>query len=100
DGGDAGPVVEAGVEPGVPADVAALLARLGDAAGEHLADIGRVDSGAPDQGELRVGEHGLRFQSGQPTTALADRRTDGLDDHGVTHAASHQNHWLKNHNVF
>ena len=40
---------QAGAEPGGAGDVERLLADLADAAGDDLADLGRVDAGAGDQ---------------------------------------------------
>ena len=45
-----------GLEPGVAADVEALLAELLDAAGDDVADLGRVDAGALDELGVGLGE--------------------------------------------
>ena len=75
-----------GLEPGVAADVDALLAELLDAAGDDVLDLGGVDPGALDH--LAVG---LRQQVrgvdvlvvALLLVAAADRRADGLDDHDL-----------------
>ncbi len=49
DGGRGGLDRQAGLEPGVAADVDRLLAELLDAAGDDVLDLGGVDAGAVDQ---------------------------------------------------
>src|SRR6266498_2268988 len=74
------------VQPGIAADMAALLARLGDASGENLADRPRTESGPLHDGTLYVPEHGLGLETGEPATALADRRPDRCHDDRLAHA--------------
>ncbi|GAA4610375.1 hypothetical protein GCM10023195_42530 [Actinoallomurus liliacearum] len=80
--------------------MAALFARLRDATGEDLADFGRVDSGAFDHGALRVGQHRLGFEPGQPAAALADRRAYGFNDDRRAHVASCGDDASPNYNPF
>ena len=75
---------QAGLEPGVAADVECLLAELLDAAGHDVLDLGRVDPGAVD--ELGVGLREEVGRVGVLVDALlrmtaADRGANRLDDH-------------------
>src|SRR5262245_34919812 len=74
---------QAGLEPGVAADVEHLLAVLLDAAGDDVLDLGRVDPGALDDLCVALAEERVRM--GVLVVALlgmaaADRRPRGLDD--------------------
>ena len=67
------------VSHAVRADVEGLLAHLGHAAADDLADLGRVDAGAVDQllegdAEQVGGVHG-----GEAAAATPDGRADGFD---------------------
>ena len=76
---------EARAQPGVAGDVRGLLAGLGHAAADDLLDLVGVDAGALDDLGLGGGEQLGRVQAGELAVALADRRTDGFDDHGIGH---------------
>ena len=71
-----------GLQPGVTADVDGLLAALLDAAGDDVADLGRIDPGARS---ARVGPAGgwrvKVFVVALLRVAAADRGADRLDDH-------------------
>ncbi len=88
DRGDAGLPGQPRVQPGVAADVPALLPGLRHAAGEDLLDLPRFDAGALDGGGQHVREDGLGLQAGEHAVPLAERRPHGLDDHRVPHAVS------------
>src|SRR6201999_363869 len=84
DGGRRDLLRQAGLEPGVAADVERLLAPLLDAAGDHVADLERVDSRAVDQLLVGLGEEVGGMQVLVVTLlemAAADRRADRLHDH-------------------
>src|SRR5262249_14918464 len=71
---------EPGGEPGGASDIERLLAGLGDASRDDLADLGGVDAGAVDDGALRGGEE-IRRGHGRPRAVPpAQRRTSCLDD--------------------
>ena len=74
---------QARLEPGVAADVEALLAELLDAAGDHVADLGRVDAGALDQLGVDLGEEVRGVDVlvvALLLVAAADRGAHRLDD--------------------
>ena len=80
---------QARLEPGVAADVDALLAELLDAAGDHVADLGRVDAGALEQLAVDLGEQVGGMQVlvvALLGVAAADRRAHRLDDHDLAPA--------------
>ncbi len=75
---------QAGLEPGVAADVDRLLAELLHAAGDDVLDLRGIDSRALDQLRIGVGEQGRGM--GVLVIALllvpaADRGPHRLDDH-------------------
>ena len=78
---------QAGGQPGGAADVEGLLADLGDAAADDLADLGGVDAGALDQRLLDDAEQIARVHGGQAAATTAHGRPDGIDDHDVGHGA-------------
>src|SRR5680860_1087784 len=78
---------QAGLEPGVAADVDPLLAELLGAAGDHVAGLGRVDAGALEQLAVDLGQQ----VGGVDVLVVAlllvpapDRRADRLDDYDLT----------------
>ena len=75
---------QAGLEPGVAADVEGLLAELLDAAGHDVLDLGGVDPRAVDElgvgGRQEVGRVGVLVDALLRMTA-ADRGANRLDDH-------------------
>src|SRR4029077_4787941 len=78
---------QAGLEPGVAADVDPLLAELLGAAGDDVAGLRRVDAGALEDLAIDLGEQvrgmevlvGAHLRMGAP-----DRRPYRLDDHDLT----------------
>ncbi len=62
---------QAGLEPGVAADVDPLLAELLRAAGDHVAGLGRVDAGALEQLARRPWRAGSR--GGRPCSSPSPR---------------------------
>jgi len=76
---------EPGLEGGDPADVQALLAELGDAAGGDVLDRGDVDARSLDEGGQRPGEQFVRTGIRESPATATDRRPDGIDDHALTH---------------
>ncbi len=74
---------EAGGKPGGAADVERLSADLADTAGDDLADRSGVDAGAFEKGLLHLSEEVGGVHRGEPTVALADGGTDGVDDDDV-----------------
>jgi hypothetical protein len=84
DGGGGGLDREAGLEPGVAADVEGLLAVLLHAAGDHVLDLLGGDPGAVDQLREGLGQQRVRVRVlvvallGVPAP---DRRPHGLDNH-------------------
>ena len=74
---------QAGLEPGVAADVDALLAELLGAAGDHVAGLGGVDAGALEELAVGLGEQ-VRGVDVLVVALLRvpapDRRADRLDD--------------------
>lgn len=78
----------AGGEHGEPADVAGLVADLGDTAPDHVVDRAGVDAGALDERLQHLGRQIRRVDRGEGAVALADRGAYGVDDDGVSHANS------------
>ncbi len=76
---------EAGVQPRGARDVVRLRAGLGDAAADDLFDEGRIDPGALDDSALGGTEDFRSVQAREPSTPLADRGADGLDDDWGAH---------------
>ena len=74
---------EAGREPGGARDVERLLAGLGNAPGDDLPHLGRIDARPVDDGALHVGEEVGRVHARQPAVAPAEWRTGRLDDDDV-----------------
>ena len=85
DGGGAGALGEPGVQPGPADHVVGLLTGLGDAAADHLVDQLRVDPGAAQHLGLGEAQQRRRVHAREPAVPLAERRADGVDDHGVAH---------------
>ena len=85
-GGCAGLPRKSGVQPGRARDVVGLSAGLGDAAADHLLDQQRVDSRPVENSLLCSSEDLGGVQTGEPTSALADRCTDSLDDYWCAHS--------------
>ena len=74
---------QAGLEPGVAADVEPLLAELLGAAGDHVAGLGRVDPGALEQLAVGLGQEvgGMKILVvALLRVAAADRGPRRLDD--------------------
>jgi len=71
---------EAGGDPGVAGDVAALLSRLANATADDVVDLAGVDVIAIEQLTERVPEQIGRVPTGQRSLALADRRAQRVDD--------------------
>jgi hypothetical protein len=53
-----------------------------------LLDVGRVDARPRAQFAQSRAEDAGRVETGEPSTALADGRPDGFDDHSFRHAAN------------
>ena len=79
---------EPGAEPRGATDVEGLLADLAHAAGDDLADGGRIDARPLDGRLLHGGEQVGGVDGGQPAVALPDGGADGFDDHDIRHAGN------------
>ena len=84
-GGGTGALGEPGVQPGPADHVVGLLTGLGDAAADHLVDQLRIDAGAAQHLGLGEAQQRRRVHAREPAVPLAERRADGIDDHGVAH---------------
>src|SRR5262249_12958098 len=76
---------KAGREPGVAADVQALLADLADTAEDHVIDLARLNAGPVDK---LLENHGAQYdwvEVLELAIPLAERRSDPLDDDRFTH---------------
>src|SRR5439155_4136439 len=71
-------------EPRVPSDVERLLTDLRDAPGDVVLDPSRVDARASDQFLQDVGEQVDGVVVAKRASALSDRRSHRLVDHGFT----------------
>src|SRR6266851_3873093 len=77
---------EARDQSGSARDIHALLARLGDAAGDDVVDLRRVHAGTGDQLPERERQQIVRPNGAQLAAAPADRRADGFNDDGFSHS--------------
>ncbi|KAG1254253.1 hypothetical protein G6F65_017115 [Rhizopus arrhizus] len=68
-------------------DVGPLLARLADAAGDQILDLGARQSGARKQPLHRLGQQRIRARVGPPPAAAAEGRSHRFHDHGFVHAS-------------
>ena len=75
---------EARSDPRVAGDVASLLARLGDAAADDVVDPFGVDAGALEQALQGEAEQVGGVPRAQRPLALAEGRTDDIDDDGFS----------------
>ena len=73
-----------GRDPRVAGDVAPLLAYLGDAAADHVVDPLGIHLGTIQQLLQRERQQVGGVPAGQRALAFADRRADGVDDHGFS----------------
>src|SRR5262249_15414579 len=76
---------EAGRQPGIAADVQALLADLAHTAEDHVLDLTGLDAGAVDQllEDHRTQDDGVEVL--ELAIPLSERRPDALDDDRFTH---------------
>ena len=72
----------------VAADMEGLLARLADAAHDHIVDRGRIDPGAVDQGVQHLRGQIDRVPVLQRAAALAPGGAHRIDDIGLGHSRS------------
>ena len=77
-----------GDERGDPRDVEGLLADLRHAPHLDVLDLGRIEPDPADEAVQRIGREIVRANAGERSVAAADRRSDGVDDECLGHAAT------------
>ena len=80
DGGGGHLPWQAGGDPCVAGDVAALLPGLGDAASDHIVDTFRIDTRALEEGREGEAQEVGRVPGAEGAFALAEGGADDVDD--------------------